>query len=501
MWGRMSAMTAPDHEIKPDVEHDKGESTRRETPRSSFQLVTGYRLAILGLALLSIIMGLVLVRMPDKVQYAMVAAIPALLAGAYALINPFAGVWMFMLMDYLRPYTFIPALRPLRLGILTVAVTLFSWIVHQAINKEKVRWHPTATWFLVFLLVIAMGVLTAANNFRAYMVLEGMLTTFVMFLLVVNIVKTTQQLNLVVWLVLLIHLYYAIKGIYNFAFVGISYAGLVTSGSVGSSFISDENDFALALNAMIPFAFFLFMREKSKFKKFFLLGTMLALVLGVVASQSRGGVIGLAVVTLFCMIKSKQKLISMVIVGMLCLSVVVFAPSSYWSEVKSITRTDEGTANSRINYWKAAVRMYLDYPIIGVGAGNGPVRMPEYVTGFSDPNTQWGRTFHGNFPLIIAELGSLGLIAYVAMLILSFRALIKIQRQYSGDHKSLEWSIASAIAVGMLGWLTSATFLSVTFYPHLWTLHALTVVLYLCSKPQARTNAPAPTPGLPSAGA
>ncbi len=454
-----------------------------EEGRPHFRLLTGYRLAVVGLAVLSIVMGLVLVRLPYKIQYAMAAAIPALLAGAYAIINPFAGVCMFMIMDYLRPYTFIPALRPLRLGILTVAITLFSWVVHQAIKKDKLRWHTSATWFLVFLLVIAMGVLTAANNFRAYEVFEGMLVTFIMFLLVMNILRSTRQLHLVVWIMLLIHLYYAIYGIYNFVFVGNVYAGQVTSGSVGSSFISDENDFAMALNAMIPFAFFLLMRERQKLRKFFLAGTLISLVLGVVSSQSRGGVVGLAVVTLFCMLKSKQKMISMAIVGALCLSVVLFAPSSYWSEVKSITRTDEGTASSRINYWKAAVRMYIDHPLIGVGAGNGPVHMPEYVTGFADPRTQWGRTFHGNFPLIIAELGSLGLLAYVAMLALSFKTLIKIQRQFGADHKSIEWSLASAIMVGMIGWLTSATFLSVTFYPHLWTLHALTIVLYFSANP------------------
>ena len=123
-------------------------STSDNVGLSSPSIITRYRLAILGLAVLSIVVALVFVRLPEKFQFAMVAAVPAILVGAYVLISPFAGVWCFVMMDYFRPYTFITALRPLRLGILTVAVTLVSWVIHQAIHKEKLHWHATSTWFV-----------------------------------------------------------------------------------------------------------------------------------------------------------------------------------------------------------------------------------------------------------------------------------------------------------------------------------------------------------------
>lgn len=449
---------------------------------STTSIITRYRLAVAGLGALSIVFALVFVRLSEKLQFAMVAAVPAILMGAYMMVSQFAGVWAFVMVEYLRPYTFIGALRPLRLGMLTVAVTLVSWIIAQAVNREKIHWNSLCTWFLAYLLVIASSILTAGNNFRAYHAFEGLLVTFLMFFLLLNIVKSKDQLGKVIWLLLLVHVYYAIKGVFNFAFGGHAGGGLTTSGAVGGSFMGDENDFALALNAMIPFAFFMFQNQTSKFKRFFLIGSLLVLVLGVVSSQSRGGWVGLMAVALFCFMKSKRKLMNLGIAALLGIAILAFAPSSYWLQVESITDTEEATASSRLNYWKAAVRMYVDYPITGVGAANGPMKMPYYVTGFRDPATQWGRTFHGTLPLVLAESGTLGIICYLMLYITALRGLSAVRKRFSQDHRSDEWTYASAITGGMIGWLTSATFLSAAYYPHLWSLYAMTGVLIRISK-------------------
>ncbi|MBK7090651.1 MAG: O-antigen ligase family protein [bacterium] len=468
-------------ESSPDLDPNSISKTNEfKLPAPS--IITKGRLAIVGLIVLSIVVALVFVKLPEKFQYALVAAVPAILVGAYIIISPFAGVWCFVFMDYLRPYTFIVALRPLRLGILTVAVTLVSWIVFQAARKHRIYWSSQCTWFLGYLLIIATGILTAHNNFRAYQAFEGLLVTFLMFFLLLNIVDSKERLLRIIWLLLFTHVYYALKGIYNFAFVGYVAGHQVTSGVVGGSFMADENDFALALNAMIPFAFFMFQNQTSNLKRFFLIGTVLVFVLGVVSSQSRGGWVGLMAVVVFCILKSKRKLMSLSFVALLAISVAVFAPSSYWSEVQSITDTEEATANSRLNYWMAAVRMFADHPLTGVGAGNGPLRMPEYVTGFRDPATQWGRTFHGTLPLVLAETGFLGILCYLMMFAVAVRGMMVVQRKYGNDHRTDEWTLASALTGGMVGWMASATFLSAAYYPHLWTLFAMSGVLMRISK-------------------
>jgi O-antigen ligase len=121
--------------------------------------------------------------------------------------------------------------------------------------------------------------------------------------------------------------------------------------------------------------------------------------------------------------------------------------------------------------------MYIDNPIVGVGAGNGGVRMPEYVSGYDNPWTQWGRTFHGTIPQVMAELGTLGLVFYLLMIYRAFKYLRKVQKKYVGG-SDFSLAIANAIMGSIVGYIVTATFLSTTYYPQLWTFYTLTLILY-----------------------
>jgi O-antigen ligase len=194
--------------------------------------------------------------------------------------------------------------------------------------------------------------------------------------------------------------------------------------------------------------------------------------------MSRGGWVGLTGIILYCIMGSKRKVLSLAITTGLALAVVMFAPAQYWTEVNSISDTNEATARTRINYWKAGVSMFVDNPIIGVGAGNGPVRMSEYVHGFRDNATQWGRTFHGTFPQVMAELGGLGLGLYLILIIYATSLLVKIRKRAFTDNDVIVQIISSAIIGSIIGYILTATFLSTAYYPHLWTLFVLTFILY-----------------------
>jgi O-antigen ligase len=121
--------------------------------------------------------------------------------------------------------------------------------------------------------------------------------------------------------------------------------------------------------------------------------------------------------------------------------------------------------------------MFIDHPVNGVGANNGGIRMPEYYKGNLRLNTQWGRTFHGNLPQVLAETGGLGIAAYIAMLILILKYLHKLRRKGTQDNNTLDLIYADSITGGIIGFLASGAFLSVTYYPQLWTLYMLAIIL------------------------
>jgi O-antigen ligase len=126
--------------------------------------------------------------------------------------------------------------------------------------------------------------------------------------------------------------------------------------------------------------------------------------------------------------------------------------------------------------------MFLDYPITGVGADNGSIRMPEYYIGRRDSATQWGRAFHGTLPQILAELGSLGIICYLLMVFYAIKYLNIISRRKSEDPDDKAPVLANAIMGSIISYLATATFLSTPYYPQLWTLYTLTMILVVVTK-------------------
>lgn len=415
------------------------------------------------LIVVSIVSAAILVFLPFKAQMAMIMAFPAAIGAIYILLNPVMGVFTFYFIEFFRPQSFIPALRPLKPGLMSVLITIIAFIIHIAITKKRIIWDNINWPYIGFIIIVGSGTFTAMNSRWAYNIFEVMIIGFLVYFVALNLLDTHKRLSILIWMLLLIHAYFAVKGI-------------PSGGHVNTTLMGDENDYALAMNSVLPFAFFLFLRTTG-IKKFAALVILVLFVLAVVASMSRGGWLGLVAALGYCIIRSKKVVMSLGVALILMVAAGLFAPDKYWDEISSISDTKESTAQTRLDYWKAAVEMYKAYPITGVGAGNGSFRMPEFYGGNRDRATQWGRTFHGTLPQVIAELGTVGLICYLTMMIWAFVYLNRIFKHCAHNRASPAFIWADSILGGMIGYLVSATFLSSTYYPQLWTLYAFTVIL------------------------
>jgi putative inorganic carbon (HCO3(-)) transporter len=76
-----------------------------------------------------------------------------------------------------------------------------------------------------------------------------------------------------------------------------------------------------------------------------------------------------------------------------------------------LSSDDEGSAESRVPLDEIASRMIRDHPLMGVGANNFPVRMPDYLNTYNVRD--YLATVHNTYLLIWSETGALGLIAYL----------------------------------------------------------------------------------------
>ncbi len=441
-------------------------------------LITNRRLGFIFFLIFSIIAAILLALLPFKLQFAVIAIVPAVVVGIVVLMNVYAGVLLYFLCEYLRPVDIFPAFEALRVTMIIELLMLISWIVSLSRNHRNIRWERFNTIYILLIALMGLTIITAANNRFAYDTTQAMFTVFVIFLIATNVVDTKERLSGIVWLILIIHLYHSYKGFVNYFVVGfINAAGDRSSGRTGSGFIGDEADFALALIAVIPFAYYYFVYAKTPSKKYFSLIVFFVFTIGVMISSSRGGFVGLVTLMVFSIFYSKKKWLGIAMTIFAAIAMTLFASSDYWQKIMSIKQTDQGTARLRRLYWMAGVRMMMDNPLTGVGAGNGPVRMPEYVQGFRDRNTQWGRTFHGTIPQVMGELGVFGIIMYLALMIYALKTVANIRKLPIANHDETIMVISSAIPASIIGYIVTATFLSAAYYPQMWTLYSLTFIL------------------------
>jgi probable O-glycosylation ligase (exosortase A-associated) len=448
---------------------------RIEAPR---MLVTPRVIGIVSLIFVSIIAAVGFLLVPEKLQPTLLFVFPALFVGIWILVNPWVGVYLFYLYDILRPYDIIPALGPLRLNMVIEIVTLASFVIYLIRTKTPLKWHRLNWYYLGFLGVLAVDVYLAANNYFAYNTFQGMIVTFIMFVIATSIVDSMNRLSKLVWTVLFIHLYFAINGILNFEVFHTYVNNQMTSGKVGTGFIGDENDFALALVTWVPFAFFLFVN----FRSFILKGISLLLLgsftWGVVSSQSRGGWVAIVIAMLFCILNARRKMLALGLTALAVIGFLMVAPPQYYAKLKTTTEVDQGTADERIRSWIAGFEIYADHPIVGVGGGNSGLYLPQYITGVSNPDRFWGRALHGTIPQVASETGTLGLIFYFAVVVAAARQLLRIRRSADKSPGGIKIQYyANSLLGGLLAYFVAATFLSTAYYPELWILVLFTMIL------------------------
>ena len=155
---------------------------------------------------------------------------------------------------------------------------------------------------------------------------------------------------------------------------------------------------------------------------------------GIVASYSRGAWLGVAVATIATLLLYNRlsRYLTVMMIPVLALLLLGglsgILPSSFQERVavdatqfrlfdaSSIPITDENfAAAERMAHWQTGWRMFVDEPLLGVGAGNFNVRYPDY---FVRAAFEFSRGHAHNYYIhTLAETGLVGLAAYLTLLL------------------------------------------------------------------------------------
>ena len=127
--------------------------------------------------------------------------------------------------------------------------------------------------------------------------------------------------------------------------------------------------------------------------------------------------------------------------------------------------------------WKRGIDYMMTYPVFGVGVGAFPMAEGTLALEAREQrqygrNVKWSAA-HNPFIQIGAELGVLGLIAFVALLVGAFRTLSKVRRGSPAEAAMF----AQLLTACLVGFMVGAFFSSQAYASYLYMLLGLIVGL------------------------
>ena len=390
----------------------------------------------------------------------------------------FAFLFLFSIILYFRPYELIPALSGFKsmafyVGIVTLAVYFISQMaVDGNLTTRPREVNMVLLLGIAGLLSIPMAIdpSEAWNTF-----VDFLIKTILIFIVLVNVVRTENRMKLLMYLALAVSIYLCIHLIDDYR------SGVFTIGSADTNtqrvggaikgLFDNSNDLALHLVTMIPLALMLGLENKNPLRKILFWGISLLMIASVIITFSRGGFLGLIAMALLLVRKIGRRNKSMAFAA-LALGVVFFlavAPGAYAGRISTIFNSASdvtGSSSQRTEVLKRSIWVTLRYPLFGVGLGN-----------FHHKSAQELGT-HNAYTQVSSEMGIAAMVCYIILLVHPFRKLRMIEREmFERNENSRYYYFAIGLQASLLGYMVASFFAAVAYQWYIYYLVAYAIAL------------------------
>lgn len=315
---------------------------------------------------------------------------------------------------------------------------------------------------------------------------EVYVKVILIFLLMVNTLTSPKRVEQFMWLLVLTTGYIAFRAVFDYTRGFNLIENGRVRGAIGGMF-RNPNDLALNMVAVLPMAASLALRARTLVGGLMASGCAVLMIGTVIASQSRSGFVGLAVMALFLGGYLLRRRPAVAFAAALAIVLALpLMPVSYWNRISSITdesRDQTGSREARQILLRESFAAFLQHPLTGVGAGQFTNYNPE---GREQP---W-RESHNVVLQVAAELGVFGLLVFMFLVARGALAGTQVRRllrraghgpprprrQHAppGDASITPAEVAwlrahtAAMSAALAGWFACALFSSVAYN---WTFY------------------------------
>ena len=403
--------------------------------------------------------------------------------GIYVFASPFRALLGFMLMLLLRPADIVPALAVLQPAKLFALGALGLWAIEKMVRQDlswaRCKLDLYFVWLTLALIASSMVGTDPGTSLALFQ--DVFVKIIILYVLLLNLVTSPARAATTLTTIAVAC---ASLGVYALQAKLSGQATIEGSRAGFVGLLGDPNDLALCLLMGMPFLASAVMQTKGRQRWFFGI-LFVAVVSGIVSTQSRGGFMGMGAAA-FILLREKVKSRGMQI-GILAVGMAVLMAASGMSKRSSGGEGDgiDESAQGRLDAWMAGARMVKAKPILGVGYDRFADNYPTYVTNA----VIWGKLeAHNSFVKAIAETGIVGFIPFMAMVVLSFKSAFRLRKRRDELDDPLERA-----AVGSLFPTIVAFFISAFFLSQCWSWFTFILLALIAATERSMPAAPEPT--------
>ncbi len=325
-----------------------------------------------------------------------------------AAFKPHIGVLVWSWVSHMVPqsYTYNFS-RSFPFLVVVAAVTIVGMMLSR--DKKRLPGHPVIVAMLIYWFWVVVTTVLAIEPSISQSKLVHLSKVMLFAILATVIMQSPNRLKMFVWVMYT-----------SLAFIGVK-GGLFTILTGGNSrvqgaggMMGDNNQLAMAMSMLLPLGIYMAMHPPIKILKWPLRFAAFLIPISVIGTHSRGGFVALAGVIFMLILKTKRKILTLFLVGIIGLGGITFMPDSWRNRIESTENAKEDSSFlGRVSMWKFSTNVVVDEPIFGAGFDVFYVReaAERYM-----PDGFQARAPHSIYFEVLAEHGYVGLIFFLTIL-------------------------------------------------------------------------------------
>lgn len=269
-------------------------------------------------------------------------------------------------------------------------------------------------------------------------------------------------------------------------FLGAFIAGATVSAAVGlggatspkefnpnaveqrlSGGIGDPNELAAVLVPAIAFALFALAVTRTPLVRSLLIAAVGISGFALFRTESRGGLVALAVTAIATIVLAGPVRIRAVsgILATAGAGIVYYTMVAPPEVLHRVLGYEESGGSGRTDLWRVAIAVFQHHPFAGIGSGNFAAVEPGYS--LSDVSIRRldfvvdrGQPVHNTYLHLLTEVGLIGFIPFVAMVVGAFLLALRAVGQFERDGDLELEILARGLIIGAIGMLAAFFFIS-----------------------------------------